>query len=88
MQDTPILFIKAGCPWCNEALAFFSQKGVALDIRDVNQSSEDRNRLKEISGQTKTPTMEFGDFIVADFDVDEFQAAVNKRPDIKQKLGL
>jgi hypothetical protein len=41
-----------------------------------------------LSGQTKTPTFEFGDFMVADFDVDEFLAELSKFPMIRQKLGF
>ena len=41
-----------------------------------------------LSGQTKTPTFEYGDFMVADFDVDEFLAELNEFPEIRQKLGI
>ena len=44
--------------------------------------------MLEISGQTKTPTFELGEFIVADFDVQEFIDAVESVPEIKQKLGF
>ena len=41
-----------------------------------------------LSGQTKTPTFEFEDFMVADFDVDEFLAELDEFPEIRQKLGI
>ena len=41
-----------------------------------------------LSGQTKTPTFEYEDFMVADFDVDEFLAELSKFPEISQKLGI
>ena len=88
MKTTPILYVKSGCPWCSKALAFFADKKTALDVKDVLRDGEAMARMQKISGQTKTPTMEFGDFMVADFDTDEFMAAVNKRPDVKAALGL
>ena len=87
-KSTPILYIKAGCPWCREALAFFDSHGVELDIRDVNESAKDMDAMVNVSGQTKTPTMEYEDFVVADFSVDEFLAELNEFPEVRQKLGI
>ncbi len=84
----PILYIKSGCPWCREALSFFNEHGVDLDVRDVNRNQKDMDAMVSISGQTKTPTFEYDDFIVADFDVDEFLAELNEFPEIRQKLGI
>ncbi|MEX0323819.1 MAG: glutaredoxin family protein [Puniceicoccaceae bacterium] len=85
---TPILYIKPGCPWCREATSFFSQHGVPVEVRDVTASSQNMQRMLEISGQSLTPTFEFGEFIVADFDVQEFLDAVEQVPEIKQQLGF
>ncbi len=88
MNATPILYIKSGCPWCRQALSFFSQHGVGVDVRDVNESRADLKRMMEISGQTLTPTFEYSDFIVADFSVEEFIEAVEQVPLIKSQLGF
>jgi len=88
MKSRPILYIKTGCPWCCDALSYFERQSVDLDIKDVLQDQKAASRMKEISGQTKTPTLEYADFMVADFSVDEFVAAARKRPDIQEKLGL
>ncbi|MBN2069573.1 MAG: glutathione S-transferase N-terminal domain-containing protein [Opitutales bacterium] len=87
-KQTPILYIKRGCPWCREATSFFSQHGVNVDIRDVNESKSDMNRMVEISGQSLTPTFEFGEFVVADFSVDEFLDELEQVPEIKKTLGF
>lgn len=84
----PIMYIKTGCPWCIAAEKFFKSKGVKLVIKDVRSDKAARERMESISGQSLTPTLEYDDFLVADFDTDEFMTAVNKRPDIKAKLGL
>lgn len=84
----PILYIKSGCPWCREALSFFNSQGVDLDVRDVNQNAKDMDAMVAVSGQTKTPTLEYEDFMVADFDVDEFLAELSEFPEIRQRLGI
>ena len=87
-QKLPILYIKSGCPWCREALSFFNSHGVELDVRDVNENAKDMDAMVALSGQTKTPTFEYEDFSVADFDVDEFVAELDEFPEIRQKLGI
>lgn len=88
MKSRPILYIKSGCPWCSEALSYFAAQNVELDVKDVRSDEAAGRRLKEISGQTLTPTLEYGDFVVADFGVDEFIAASKKRPEVREELGL
>lgn len=88
MSRRPILYIKPGCPWCREAVAYFQHNGVDYDVRDVTRSSSDYKRMIEISGQTLTPTLEYDDFVVADFSVNELIAALEERPDVCAALGL
>lgn len=88
MKHKPILYIKPGCPWCREAMAYFSQHGVELDVRDVKESEASLRRMVEISGQSRTPTFEFGDFVVADFSMNEFLDELAQVPEIKKELGL
>lgn len=88
MSKRPILYIKPGCPWCREAVAYFQHHGVDYDVRDVTRSTADYQRMIEISGQTLTPTLEYDDFIVADFSVDELIDALNECPEVRAGLGL
>ncbi len=69
-------------------MAFFSQHGVELEVRDVHASKAAMSRMLEISGQTLTPTFEFGEFVVADFSVDEFLDELEQHPEIKKALGF
>ena len=87
-MDKPKLFVKEGCPWCIDALAFFKSKSIDLEIIDVRKDPSRMLELIEISGQSKTPTLQNEDFIVADFDLDEFEDAMSKNPEEAQKLGL
>jgi len=84
----PIVYIKPGCPWCREALGYFQQHGVDVDVRDVTRSRANLQRMIEISGQTLTPTFEYGDFVVADFSVDEFIDEIAEAPEVRRDLGL
>lgn len=87
-KKLPILYVKSGCPWCREAMAFFSLHGVELDIRDVNNSTQNMQRMVEVSGQTLTPTFEYNEFIVADFSVDELLDEIEQVPELKKELGF
>lgn len=86
--STPILYIKPGCPWCREALAFFSQHGVEVSIRDVTRNKRDMQRMVEVSGQSLTPTFEMDEFVVADFSVEEFLDEIEQVPEVKRQLGF
>lgn len=87
-RNTPILYVKPGCPWCRAALAFFSQHGVEVQVRDVLADPAALRRMVEVSGQTLTPTFEYGEFIVADFSVEEFTDELELVPEIKKALGF
>lgn len=84
----PILYIKAGCPWCDEAIAYFKAQGLALEIREVRRNKVFMDQMVQLSRQSKTPTFVHGDFVVADFDVGEFKAALRKAPAVQAELGL
>ncbi len=88
MPDLPILYIKNGCPWCEEALAYFVKHGVALNVKDVRVDGQAMEHLVSASGQTRTPTLHWGDFVVADFSVGEFEDALEKTPGMREKLGM
>ncbi len=82
----PKLYIKTFCPWCKAAIAFFEREKVSVELQDVIANPSLYDEMKKLSGQDKTPTFVWKDFIVADFSVDEFLAALEKRPDVKEAL--
>ena len=59
-----------------------------LEIIDVRKNPSRINELLEISGQSKTPTLQNGEFVVADFDIAEFEDAMSTNPDEAKKLGF
>ena len=87
-MNNPILYVKQGCPWCIDALAYFKQKKVELEIIDVRSDPTRLRELEQISGQTMTPTLKHGDFLVKDFDLDELEQALAQNPQAAKNLGL
>ena len=87
-MNTPILYIKSGCPWCDDALSFFRSNNIRLETREVRSNKVFMDQMVKLSSQSKTPTFVLGDFIVADFDISEFKVALNQAPAIKARLGL
>jgi glutaredoxin 3 len=85
-MSKPTLYVKQGCPWCIDALAYFNAKGIDLEIIDVRTESERMKELVEVSGQSMTPTFKHGDFLVTDFDIEEFEAALEQNPKARNNL--
>lgn len=69
-------------------MAFFSQHGIEVDVRDVSACAQNMQRMVEVSGQSLTPTLEYGEFVCADFSVAELLEALELVPDIRSELGL
>lgn len=87
-MSLPILYVKQGCPWCIDALAYFKDKNMQLQLIDVNKEAGMMQELIRVSGQSKTPTLKNGDFVVADFDISEFEQALQDNPIEAKKLGF
>ena len=84
----PILYVKPDCPSCREVLTFFNTQGVDLEILDISDNERNMNAMVSVSGQTKAPTFEFEEFIVADFNIDEFLAELREFPEVGQQIGI
>jgi glutaredoxin 3 len=79
----PFLYLKSGCPWCTEAEVYLRQHGLAYGKVDVHDDPVAMEELKRLSGQTKAPTMRWGDEILADFGADELDAFLRERKVVK-----
>ncbi len=84
----PILYIKPDCPNCREVLTFFNTQGVDLEICDVSNNKQNMSSMVSVSRQTKVPTFEYEEFIVADFNIDEFLAELREFPEVGQRIGI
>ena len=87
-MDKPKLYVKAGCPWCIDALDYFRKKAIELEVIDVRTEPDRMSELLEVSGQTMTPTLKHDEFLVADFDLDELETALMENPEAKKALGF
>jgi glutaredoxin 3 len=68
---TPILFVKIGCPWCDEVIDYLDTKKIAYEKVVVSGDRAAMDRMINLSGQSKAPTMDWDGEILADFGVDE-----------------
>jgi glutaredoxin len=74
MQPKSIrLFIKPGCPWCDEALEWLNARGIRYETLDVIRNATARREMHELTGQTKAPSIDVDGQILADFGADELE---------------
>lgn len=68
------LYVKTGCPWCSEAREWLNARGYQFDEVDVRADPVAFNQMKQISGQTLSPTLVAGDLVLPDFDTGQLEA--------------
>jgi monothiol glutaredoxin len=68
------LFVKPGCPWCDEATDWLDRKGVRYEVLDVIRNAEARAEMHRLTGQGKAPCIEVDGKVLADFGADELAA--------------
>lgn len=68
------LFIKPGCPWCDEAIEWLDHRGIRYEVLDVIRNAAARQEMRELTGQTRAPSMEADGEVLADFGADELEA--------------
>lgn len=68
---TPQLYVKSGCPWCEEVLEYFDSHGMPYEKITVSGNAEAMRAMVELSGQSKAPVMDWDGAVLADFGVDE-----------------
>jgi glutaredoxin len=75
-----VVYVKPGCFWCSDAIAWLESKGIAHTAMDVFADRSAFDRMKQISSQTKAPTLEMPDGeVLADFDVAELERFLKAR---------
>lgn len=74
------LYVKIWCPWCVEAMEWMRSRGYQYELIDVLKDDAAYKHMREISGQSKTPTLELpsGD-VLPDFDVRQLEKFLNDR---------
>jgi glutaredoxin 3 len=79
----PFLYVKSGCPWCDEAEDYLHEHGIAYGKVDVRTDQAAFEEMKRLSGQTKAPTMRWGDEILADFGAEELDLFLRGKQVVK-----
>ena len=70
-QSTPILYVKTGCPYCDEAVEYLDEHGIDYKQKEVLSDARAFEEMKSKSGQTKAPTLDWNGKILADFGVED-----------------
>lgn len=68
------LFIKPGCPWCDEAMAWLDARSLHYQALDVIRDAAAREEMFALTRQTKAPCIEVDGKVLADFGADELEA--------------
>jgi glutaredoxin 3 len=67
----PILYVKTGCPWCEQAIEILDENGVGYHLRNVTEDAQQFAEMKDKSKQDKAPVLDWHGQILADFGPDE-----------------
>lgn len=70
-MSLPILYIKPGCPWCDEVVDYLKRKNITVKTVIVSGNPAAMKEMVDLSGQSKAPTMDWEGEVLADFGVDE-----------------
>ena len=71
MENGRVLYVKTGCPWCAEVLDYLGREGIAGEKVTVSGDREAMEEMVKLSGQTKAPTLDWDEEVLADFGVEE-----------------
>jgi glutaredoxin len=78
-MSLPILYIKPGCPWCDEVVEYLDRKKIEVETVVVSGNREKMQEMIDLSGQSKAPTMDWDGEVLADFGVDELIPFLKKK---------
>jgi glutaredoxin len=73
LMSTPILYVKSGCPYCAAAMKYLDDHKVAYEKTDVRGNETAMDKLKNVSGQTRTPTLVRDGEVLADFGIEDLE---------------
>ena len=79
MTELPVLYIKPGCPWCDDVVAWLDQRKIEVETIVVSGNREAMAEMVSLSGQSKAPTLDWHGDVLADFGVEELVPFLKKR---------
>ena len=69
--NTPILYTKQGCPWCQKARNVLSDNNVSYREVSVTESTAAFAEMQTLSGQSFAPVLDWNGQVLADFGPEE-----------------
>lgn len=78
-MSIPTLYIKPGCPWCDEVVDYLEKKRISYKAQVVSGNPEALKEMIALSGQSKAPTMDWDGEVLADFGVEELIPFLKER---------
>jgi len=75
----PALYVKTGCPWCEEVLDYLDAHRIAYEKITVSGDRSAMQTMIDLSGQGKAPTMDWDGDVLADFGVEELVPFLRKK---------
>ena len=79
MTELPVLYIKTGCPWCDDVVEWLDRKKIEVETIVVSGNRAAMQEMVDLSGQTKAPTLDWHGEVLADFGVEELVPFLRKR---------
>lgn len=70
-MSQPILYVKTGCPWCDEVIDYLNDNRIPYQTVVVSGNRAAMLQMVDLSGQSKAPTLDWHGQVLADFGVDE-----------------
>lgn len=78
-MSLPVLYIKPGCPWCEDVVDYLARKRIEVETVVVSGNPAAMREMVDLSGQSKAPTMDWHGEVLADFGVDELVPFLRKK---------
>lgn len=66
-NSLPTLYVKTGCPWCAEVRQALDEAGHHYEERNVTNDEANFAAMRDLSGQTKAPVLDWHGKVLADF---------------------
>ena len=73
------LYVKVWCPWCVAAQEWLEKHGYRYSLIDVEASRPAYDKMIQLSGQRRTPTLVTSDgLVLPDFGPDELEVFLKR----------
>ncbi|OGE77937.1 MAG: NrdH-redoxin [Candidatus Doudnabacteria bacterium RIFCSPHIGHO2_01_FULL_46_14] len=72
----PVIYTTFTCPFCKMAKAFFKEKGVEYEEKDVTHDEVLQQEMIKKSGQFAVPVIDLGGTIIVGFQKEKIEAAL------------